>query len=87
MWIIRNIHEYVECNIESAILGFKKYSILVNYIFIIVKHEIFKSKWSKKLINMDSIVNTLKEYLIIEEYISTISHRREKTLGKFSPIL
>ena len=85
-WILRNIREKVECNIKTSVLGINDYSVLVNYIFIICKHEIFKSKWSSKVINQDSLLNTLKEYLLMEEYISTISNRKEKTLGKWSPI-
>ena len=67
-------------------MGINEYSALVNYIFIICKHEIFKCKWSLKVINQDSLLKTLKEHLVIEEYISTISNRKEKTLGKWSPI-
>ena len=85
-WISRNIQERVECNNITAIMGINEYSALVNYIFIICKHEIFKSKWSLKVINQDSLLKTLKEHLVIEEYISTISNRKEKTLGKWSPI-
>ena len=40
-WISRNVQEQVECNNITAILGINEYSVLVNYIFIICKHEIF----------------------------------------------
>ena len=67
-------------------MGINEYSALVNYIFVICNHEIFKSKWTLKVINQDSLLKTLKEHLVIEEYISPISNRKEKTLGKWSPI-
>ena len=85
-WISRNVQEKVECNNITAILSINEYSVLVNYIFIICKHEIFKSRWTSKVINQDSLLKTLKEYLVIEEYISTISNWKEKPLGKWSPI-
>ena len=40
-WISRNVQEQVECNNITAILGINEYSVLVNYIFIICKHDFF----------------------------------------------
>ena len=57
-----------------------------NYIIIVLKHEIYKSRWTKKMINLTTLLQTLKAYLIIEEYISAITDCRGKTLGKWSPI-
>ena len=86
LWINTNLCEKVQCNTINIILGINKYPVLAHYIFIIVKHEIYKSRWTGKRVNIHTIQFTLKEYLKIEEYLSTISYGKENTLGKWSPI-
>ena len=85
-WINHNITEKILFNKKSILLGCPENSILVNYIFIIVKHDIYKSKWNKSKVTLKKILEKLKYYLQIDEYIDTISIGREKTLGKWSPI-
>ena len=85
-WLNHNINEHILFNKQAILLGCPENSVIVNYIFLIVKHEIYKSKWSKTKVTLNKIIGKLKYYLQIEEYINTISFGREKTLGKWSPI-
>ena len=85
-WINHNINENVSFEKRSILLGNPENSVLVNYIFLVVKHEIYKSKWNKSKLSLALIIEKLKYYLKIEEYINVISVGREKTLGKWSPI-
>ena len=61
-------------------------SIIVNYIIMVTKHEIYKSKWYKKKVTLGNIIKKLQYYLQIEEYVNTVSIGKEKTLGIWSPI-
>ena len=82
-------HILIDCILfdkKTILLGCPENSILVNYIILIVKHEIYKSKWNNSKVTLQKIIEKLKYYLKIDEYISTISIGREKTLGKWSPI-
>ena len=85
-WMHLNINEKVLFNKQSILLGSPENSTIVNYIFLIVKHEIYKSKWNKSKLSLHQIIEKLKYYLKIEEYVNIISIGREKTLGKWSPI-
>ena len=57
----------------------------MNYI-ILVKYEIYKHKWTKNVINFQTIITKLKKNLEIEEYVSTITIGNKTTLGKWSQI-
>ena len=85
-WMTINLRETIQLTNESILLGDNTISIIANYIIIVTKHEIFKSKWTKKDLTVKDIVKRLKEYLVIEEYISNITQRTKTTLGKWSPI-
>ena len=78
-WLNHNINEKIAFDKKAILLGCPDNSILVNYIFLIVKHEIYKSKWNKSKVTLQKILEKLKYYLKIDEYISTISIGKEKT--------
>ena len=85
-WMTINLRESVYLTNETILLGDNKISVIANYIIIVTKHEIFKSKWTKKNIQIIDIIKRLKEYLVIEEYISKTTQNIRTTLGKWSPI-
>ena len=82
IWMLHNLRENIKITRTVVILGDHNVSIIANYIIIVVKHEIYKSKWTGKMLTMKEIENTLKRYLIIEEYVSMISQSLKTTLGK-----
>ena len=85
-WMNKNLQERITLTKKVIIMGDSSKSILANYIIIITKYEIYKSKWTKKIIELKFILETLKKFLSIEEYISSSSNSSKKTLGKWSPI-
>ena len=85
-WINQNINERVQLDKRSILLGNPENSIIVNYIIMVTKHEIYKSKWYKKKVALGNIIKKQQYYLHIEEYANTVSIGKEKTLGKWSPI-
>ena len=85
-WLNRNINEHILFEKSAILLGSPENSVIVNYIFLIAKHEIYKSKWTKTKVTLNKIIGKLKYYLKIDEYVNTISVGKEKTLGKWSPI-
>ena len=85
-WIATNINEKYTLDNESIILGNPVNSILMNYIILVTKYEIYKHKWTKNVINFQTIITKLKKNLEIEEYVSTITIGNKTTLGKWSQI-
>ena len=66
-------------------LEIQKKTILVNYIFIIVKHEIFK--WKKIPYKLIFLKRSLKNYMNIEPYNGRTTGNERKVLGKWSPLM
>ena len=85
-WTATNINGNHSLDNKSIALGNPKNSILMNYIIMVTKYEIYKSKWTKKAINTQSILAKLKNNLEMEEYVTTITIGRNTTLGKWSQI-
>ena len=85
-WIMMNLNEHTILDKRSIVLGNHSNSIICNYIILVIKHEIYKSKWSKRKVTKQYIINKLSHYLTIEEYVHTISLGSRKNLGKWSPI-
>ena len=54
-WLNHNINEKMAFDKKAILLGCPDNSILVNYIFLIVKHEIYKSKWNKSKVTLQKI--------------------------------
>ena len=85
-WIMVNVNENTILDKKSIVLGNHSNSIICNFILLVIKHEIYKSKWSKRKVTKHYIINKLSHYLTIEEYVHTISSEIQKNLGKWSPI-
>ena len=69
---------------ESIILGDKKNNTIINPIFIVKKHEIYKSKWKKTSINLIKIQNILKSQMELDIFIGTMKNTLPEYLGKWS---
>ena len=72
---------------KSILLGNSKNEIIVNYIIMITKHEIYKSKWNKVKLNPIKLKHIFKVQMELEIYLGTIKHTLPKVLGKWSPVL
>ena len=70
----------------SVILGNKDNGIIINYIFLITKHEIYKSEWNRNNINLIKMKKILKYHMNFDIYLGTVRNSLPKTLGKWSSI-
>ena len=86
-WLSPLIREDIQYDKNSILLGNTRNTILVNYIFIVLKHEIYKFKWKKIQYRLIFLKRSLKNYMNIELYNAKIIGKEEKTLGKWSPLL
>ena len=73
VWMTKNLREKITLSKHVILLGYISLSILANYVIIVSKLEILKSKWTKKNIDLSDIINTMK-YLTIEEYVAITSY-------------
>ena len=77
-WLQPLIREEVHIDEISCILGNKNNTVLTNYIFIILKHEIYKFKWKKIPYRLIFLKRSLKNYMNIELYNGKIHGTERK---------
>ena len=58
----------------------------INCTFTIIKHEIYKQKWTKSQLNIHKIKRILKNHMDLEIYIGTVKNNVQKVLGKWSTL-
>ena len=51
-WLNHNINEKILFGKKAILMGCPENYILVNYIILIVKHEIYKSKWNNSKVTL-----------------------------------
>lgn len=82
-WLRRNAN--YNLNIEKKNIIFPAASqILINYIIIVAKYYIYKSKFYLKKVSIKGFENFLKQKFQNEMYISKITRTYDKFLGKWS---
>ena len=86
-WITPLIRDEIYGDKISILIGNTKNTILVNYIFIILKHEIYKFKWKKIPYKLIFLKRSLKNYMNIELYNGRTVGNEMKVLGKWSPLM
>ena len=86
-WLTPLIREEIYHDEKSILIGNTKNTILVNYIFIILKHEIYKFKWKKIPYKLIFLKRSLKNYMNIELYNGRTTGKERKVLGKWSPLM
>ena len=86
-WLQPFIREEVHIDEISCILGNENNTLLTNYIFIILKHEIYKFKWKKIPYRLLFLKRSLKNYMNIELYNGKLQGTERKVLGRWSPLI
>ena len=67
-------------------LGNPNNEMTYNNVFIITKHEIYKSKWNKTNINIYKIKKILKRHMELDIYLGRIKNNLPIMLGKWSSL-
>ena len=80
--LLQLIGEEIYHDKMSILLGNTQNTILVNYVFIILKHEIYKFKWKRILYRLMFLKRSLQNYMNIELYNARVAGNEEKNLGK-----
>ena len=83
-WLNTVLTKPVKMDLPSIILGNNGNEYITNQILTVVKHEIYKSKWTKSSISLIKIQKILKSQMELDIYIATIKNSLPKTLGKWS---
>ena len=83
-WLNTVLTKPVKMDLPSIILGNNGNEYITNQILTVVKHEIYKSKWTKSSISLIKIQRILKSQMELDIYIATIKNSLPKTLGKWS---
>ena len=86
-WLTPLVRDEIYQDKQSILLGNSKNTILINYVFIILKHEIYKFKWKKIQYRLIFLKRSLKNYMNIELYNAKVLGDERKTLGKWSPLM
>ena len=85
-WLNSIMAKPVKTDLTSILLGNPDNELIINYIFIICKHEIYKSKCNRSPINIIKIKKILKSHMELDIYLSTVKNSLPKTLGKWSSL-
>ena len=85
-WLNSIFNNTIFTDEQSITLGNKNNELIINYVFIVVKHEIYKSKWNRTIVNLPKNKKTLKYYLETDIFIGTMKNTLPKTLGKWSSL-
>ena len=86
-WLRRIKTDELYTDETSLLLGNNKNTLLVNYIFITLKHEVYKFKWKQKEYKLINLKRTLKNCMNIELYNGNVTGKYQKILGKWSLLL
>ena len=72
---------------KSILLGNNQNEIIVNNIILMIKHEIYKSKWTKANLSIYKIKFVIKQQMELEIYLATVKNCLPKILGKWATVL
>ena len=62
-WLSRILNTVIYSDIPSLILGNKRNEIIVNTLFFITKHEIFKCKYKGTTLNLNHLKSIFDEHM------------------------
>ena len=65
-WLNSIMAKPVKTDLNSILLGNPDNKLIINYVFIICKHEIYKSKWNRSPINIIKIKKILKCHMELD---------------------
>ena len=85
-WLTNEYAQTFHIDKKSVLIGNIQNEIIINYIFTIIKHEIYKQKWTKSQLNVYKIKRILKNHMDLEIYIGTIKNNIQKVLGNWSTL-
>ena len=68
-WLSTIMNKPPVINTHSVILGNRDNETIINYVILITKHEIYKSKWNKSNISIMKLKNVLKHHMNLDIYI------------------
>ena len=85
-WLRPIIRSTIHFDMFSALLGNPRNEVVINCIFLIVKHEIYKKKWNGSNLNLIKLKRIIKNHMDLDIYLGTINGKPEKAIGKWSSV-
>ena len=86
IWLSKEYAQTFHIDKKSVLIGNIQNETIINYVFIIIKHEIYKSKWNKNTLTIYKIKRILKDHMGLDIYLGTINNKLSKVLGKWSTL-
>ena len=81
-WLNTIFNDTIYTDERSTLLGNKNNALMINYVLIVVKHEIYKSKWNETIVNLPIInIINLEYYMDPDIFIGPMNNTLQKTLG------
>ena len=85
-WLNSIMTKPVIADKTSILLGNPNNELIVNYVYIICKHEIYKGKWNRTPVNIIKIKRILKSHMELDIHLGTVNKTLPKILGKWSSL-
>ena len=85
-WLNTLMADPVILDETSVLIGNPGNELIVNYIYIITKHKVYKSKWNKTNIKILKIKRILRSHMELNIYLGMIKNCLPKMLSKCASI-
>ena len=70
----------------SLLLGNPDNELIINYVYIICNHKIYKGNWNRSPASIIKIKRILKSHMEIDIHLGTVDKTLPKILGKWSSL-
>ena len=86
VWLNRKLNITIYWDVISLILGNPQNDTLVNTIFLLTKHETFKSKCKNRISTIEYMKRILKDHMNTDIFLGTFKNQRARALGKWAQL-
>ena len=86
VWLQTHANLSINISDKSLIFSWQKEKSFMNYLLVVAKYYIYKTKFTSRRLNIAGFKSLLKKKFDGEKYIAKINNRYDKFLGKWSPL-
>ena len=85
-WLNRILNAVIYLDIPSLILGKERNEMIVNTLFFLTEHDIFKCKCKGRTLNLNHLKCIFDEHMKTDIYQGAIKNKLHKALGKWAQL-
>lgn len=86
LWFNINANIVINLDKRNIIFSYQGQNELINYIHVLAKYYIYKTKFSKNNLNIQAFVSMLQQKFLSERYIAFINNKTDIFFKKWTPL-